>query len=78
MQSPLRVETSRSRHEKPAKSRHTNITASTENNNVTNTTAHAHLQIHYDAMWDRAVSAITRGEMDCEQFSVLAGMARPV
>lgn len=33
---------------------------------MTDTAAHTHLQIHYDAMWDRAVGAVSSGDIDCD------------
>ncbi|MEW7848857.1 2'-5' RNA ligase family protein [Massilia aurea] len=33
---------------------------------MTDTAANAHLQSHYDAMWDRSCDAVARGNIDCD------------
>jgi len=40
--------------------------AANTNNDMTDTAANTHLQIHYDAMWDRAFSAAASGDIDCD------------
>lgn len=38
--------------------------AENTNNDMSDTAANTHLQIHYDTMWDRAFSAVACGELD--------------